>query len=131
MPFLFLILFSLAAAAVPVRVSWEIGPAQVGVNYRVVRLIDGSEPMPLGETSAASLVVEALPGDQLAVVAFNELGTAEPSAPIQIPADPKPETPMVKVHVYQVSDLKHRRIVATLYVERKQADFFQLGIETP
>lgn len=127
---LFLLLSCIAAAAAPVRVAWEIGPAQVGVSYRVVRLIDGAAPMPLGETSAASLVVDALPGDKLAVIAFNDLGTAEPSAPIQIPMEAKPQASMVKVHVYQITDLKNRRPVATLYLEKKPSDFFQLGIET-
>lgn len=132
MKLIVLILSTIAAAADSYRVSWDIGPAQVGVNYRVVRLLPESAPLPLGETTGSSLVVDAKPGDQLAVIAFNdEFGEAEPSAPIEIPADPKPEPAMVKVHVYQISDLKTRRIVATLYLEKRQSDFFQLGIETP
>jgi hypothetical protein len=48
--------------------------------------------------------------------------------PIVPPADP---VPMVRVHVYQ-TDLSGTRIrIATLYVPRKEKDFFQLGIETP
>lgn len=80
-----LVLASCTALAFPVRVSWEIAPAQVGVSYRVVRLLDGAAAMPLGETAGASLVVDARAGDKLAVIAFNaEFGEADPSEPVTV-----------------------------------------------
>ncbi len=45
------------------------------------------------------------------------------------PVDPAPQPAMVKLHIYRISDLTHRELIATLYVPRKEKDFFQFGIE--
>ena len=67
------------------RISWAMAQAQAGVNYRVCRVV-GSSMTTLGTTSGASLVITANSGDQISVVAFNELGEATPSVPITLPA---------------------------------------------
>lgn len=128
-----LFLLSGVAPAASYRISWPVVPPQVGVSFRVVRVVDGSVPVPLGETTGTSLVVEAAPGDRISVIAFSaEFGEAEPSPPVEIPAETNPDPPMVKVRVYQLSDdLKTRREIATLYVPKRDRDFYQLGIETP
>jgi hypothetical protein len=127
-----LAVLAVSAHGAPWRVSWSITPPQVGVSYRVVKLGDGSI---LGETTGDSLVVDASPGDKLAVIAFNEeFGEAPPSDPIEIPAEEAPpaDPPMVRIRVYQLSaDLKTRREIATLYVPKRDRDFYQLGIEMP
>jgi hypothetical protein len=46
------------------------------------------------------------------------------------PITPPPDPPMVRLNVYQVDLLtRQRTIIATLYVPRKERDFFQLGID--
>ena len=72
-------------AAAQWRISWALAQAQVGVNYRVCRVV-GSSMTTLGTTAGASLVINANSGDQISVVAFNELGEATPSVPITLPA---------------------------------------------
>lgn len=56
-----------------------------GINYRVCRVVVPSMTT-LGTTSGASLVITANSGDQISVVAFNELGEALPSVPITLAA---------------------------------------------
>ena len=56
-----------------------------GINYRVCRVVVPSMTT-LGTTSGASLVITANSSDQISVVAFNELGEAQPSVPITLPA---------------------------------------------
>lgn len=115
------------------RISWPVTPPQVGVSFRVVKLVDGSAPVTLGQTNGNSLVVEASPGDRISIIATSPyFDDAPASDPIEIPAEPNSDPPMVKVRVYQLSDdLKTRREIATLYVPKRDRDFYQLGIETP
>lgn len=65
------------------RISWA---AQAGeMSYRICR-VDGTKLTPIGTTTSASLVITANPGEQISVVAFNELGEAPPSSPITLSA---------------------------------------------
>jgi hypothetical protein len=85
-PMLAILAITCTAPAAPVRVNWTAQNPGVGIAYKVVR-IDGTTSTPLGETSAASLVVDAKPGDKIAVVAFSPFfPDAPPSPPLTIPS---------------------------------------------
>ncbi len=128
-----LVVLATSAHGAQRRISWPVVAPQVGVSFKVVKLVDGGTPVILGETTSSSLVVDVSPGDKVSVIAFNShFGEALPSPPVEIPPAPDPDPPMVKVRVYQLSaDLKTRREIATLYVPKRDKDFYQLGIETP
>lgn len=125
-----LALSAITALAAPVRIMWPVEPAQVNVGFRVVKW-SGATPITLGETTETSLTVDVKPGDLVSVIAFSPyFEDALPSPPYEIP--PFPEKPkMVKVHLYRVTDLKRREILATYYLPKEVADNVQLGIETP
>jgi hypothetical protein len=82
-PILTLLALTCTASADRWRVSWE---AQgVGVNFRVCR-VEGETYQPLGDTNTTQLVIDAKLGDQISIIAYNDLGTALPSVPITLAA---------------------------------------------
>jgi len=91
-PILAILVLTCAAHADRWRVSWE---AQPGAQFRVCRVV-GESYQPLGETSTTHLVIEANLGDQISIIAFNELGTALPSVPITL-TEPTPVTLPIQV----------------------------------
>lgn len=122
-----------------VTIGWNAPPNAAAENitaYRVYR-VSSTPHVLLGVSDKTHLTVLAEPGDRLSVAAYNGI-ESDLSQPITIPGtppippdDPTPAPVMVKIHVYQVTDLKTRKTLATLYVKKEDADFFQLGIETP
>jgi hypothetical protein len=103
------------APAEPYRVSWPIAPAQVGVSFRVVNSVTGAT---LGETSDHSIMVNAEPGDRIAVIAFNEeFGEAPPSNPITLPS-----SRVFAVTIQASTDLRVWRDVTVLLPEEMTAD---------
>ena len=117
-----LFLSACAALAASVRVSWAMAQPQVGVNYRVCRVV-GSSMTTLGTTSGASLVINANSGDQISVVAFNELGEASPSVPITLAA---PSGRIYAVTIQASTDTKTWQNVTILLPEEMTANG-QLG----
>ena len=105
-------------AAAQWRISWAMAPAQVGVNYRVCRVV-GSSLTPLGTTAGASLVINANSGDQISVVAFNELGEAPPSVPITLPS---PSGRIYAVTIQASTDTKTWQNVTILLPEEMTAN---------
>jgi hypothetical protein len=116
-----------------VNLGWNANPASEAVQSYRVYCVSSTPKALLGVSDTTNLTVVAEPGEVVTVAAFN--GVEGPlSAPLTIPLPPvaetTPEPAMVKVHIYQ-TDLKTRKVIATVYVARKEEDFFQIGIETP
>jgi len=65
------------------------------------------------------------------VTAISSSGERSGTSPEVSYVFPEPQQPMVKLHVYRIDLQGNRSILSTIYVARKEKDFFQLGIETP
>lgn len=118
MPAIAILALSLAqnVAAAQWRISWA---AQAGeMNYRVCQVV-GSSLTPLGTTAGASLVITANSGDQISVVAFNELGEAPSSAPITLPS---PSGRIYAVTIRASTDTKTWQNVTILLPEEMTAN---------
>lgn len=123
------------------RISWNLAPAQVNVGFKVVKLVDGSDPITLGETTGSSLVVDVSPGDLISIIATSPyFDDAPPSDPFEIPPDPIDPGAfgpnVVKVTLRRNPTLAPPddpswKGVATFYFDNDTKEFFDLKIETP
>lgn len=105
--------------------SWKItwGPSfRKGINYRVVKWVD-NKPVFVGETTQTELVADLNTGDQVSIIAFNELGEAAPSVPITL------KTKKHKIILLKSNDLKSWE-TKIIYFDEDPTAFFRLQIET-
>ena len=105
-------------------ITWDTSNQGKGVNYQVIRW-DGDAHIILGDTGQGMLVVEANAGDKISVIAFNELGEAEPSIPILIPRPPSSQR--FKVTLQVSNDLKEWKDKVILF--DNEYHFFRLQIQ--
>lgn len=119
-PILAILTLTFTAPAAPVRVNWTAQNPGAGVSYRVVKL-EGTSITQLGETSATSLVVDAKPGDKLAVVATSPyFPDAQPSAPVEVP--PAPSGRIYAVTIQASADMETWKDVTILLPEEMTAN---------
>lgn len=112
-----------------VRILWTPQVPAVNVSYEV-RRIDTPAEVLLGTTTGAFLDVDLPPGARVVVVARSPFfPDAPPSEPVEIPLEQ--EQPKVLVHVWRTTNLKTKEKVATLFLDKKDAEFLFLTIETP
>lgn len=121
-----------AASAASHRISWSVTPPQVGVSFRVVRVVDGSAPVTLGETTVNSILVEASPGDRIAIIATSPFfDDAPPSDPIEIPPapiDPAAGVGTVEVVMESSDDLKVWNERVVLMDDKGVSRFYRVRI---